>query len=103
MRLALHLSSGAISGATTTLVRMGVVERVTQPGHRRLYYRLRPGGWERLMRMRFEATAEMRSIAEKALARAPTPQPRLQEMRDLYAFFEQAIASLLELNRPRSD
>jgi DNA-binding transcriptional regulator GbsR (MarR family) len=95
MQDALGLSSGAISTATTTLTRMAVVERVHVAGERRLYYRLRAGGWERLMRYRLEATTQMRLIADKALERAPARQRRLEEMRDLYAWFEQALADVL--------
>jgi DNA-binding transcriptional regulator GbsR (MarR family) len=100
MRAALKLSAGSISTATTTLVRMGVVERVTRHGERRVYYCIRSGGWERLMRIRLDATTQMRVIAEKALSRAPGPQQRLTEMRDLYAFFEQALAGMLDEAAP---
>jgi len=96
LRAALDLSAGAISTATSALVRMGAVERLHQPGERRLYYRLRPGGTERLMRMRLEATAEMRRIVERALSHARRPHPRLSEMHDMYRWFEDALARLLE-------
>ena len=95
MRAALRLSSGAISGATTILGRMSVTERVIVPGQRRLYYRLQPGGWERLMRLRLEATAQMRAIADNAIAAASGPHARLTEMRDLYASFEAALRRLV--------
>lgn len=95
LREALGLSAGAISMATATLVRMGFAERFTKPGGRRLYYRLHPGGWDRLLRLRLEATSRMRSIAEEALAQAPQPHARLAQMRDVYAWFEDSIARLL--------
>ena len=63
LRETLKLSAGAISMATATLVRMGVVERIAQAGERRAYYRFHPGGWERLMRSRLLATSQMRAIA----------------------------------------
>jgi DNA-binding transcriptional regulator GbsR (MarR family) len=104
MRGALRLSAGAISAATTILGRMGVCERITMPGERRLYYRMRPGGWERLMRLRLDATAQMRAIADKAIVAAPSPQARLTEMRDLYAWFEQGLTGLVDqfVQRPHT-
>jgi DNA-binding MarR family transcriptional regulator len=95
MREVLGLSAGTISMATATLVRMGLVERFTQPGRRRLSYRLQPGGWEKLMRLRIDAAAQMRQVAEHAIAGAPNPPGRLAEMRDVYAWFEQNIADLI--------
>jgi DNA-binding transcriptional regulator GbsR (MarR family) len=92
----LGLSAGAISMATATLIRMGVVERFTQPGQRRLYYRFRAGGWERMLRSRLEATAHMRHVAERALADAPEPTNRLVEMQEVYAWFEDNMADLLD-------
>ena len=96
IRAALDLSAGAVSTATAMWVRMGAVERIHVPGQRRLFYRLRPGGWERLMRMRLEATSEMCRIAEHALTRARGPQPRLVEMHALYRRFEEALGRLLD-------
>jgi DNA-binding transcriptional regulator GbsR (MarR family) len=92
----LGLSAGAISMATATLIRMGLVERFTQPGQRRLYYRFRAGGWERMLRSRLEATAHMRQLAERALASAPEPTKRLAEMRELYAWFDDNMTELLD-------
>jgi DNA-binding transcriptional regulator GbsR (MarR family) len=96
LQQALALSTGAVSMATTSLIRMGLAERTSQPGQRRHYYRFRPGGWERMLRLRAEATSHMRAIAETALAAAPQAPPRLTEMRNVYAWFESAIAGLLE-------
>lgn len=99
LRAALGLSAGAVSTATTTLARMGLVERVTRPGERRLSYRLRPGGWDELLRARLDAAARMRAITDVALADAPGPRPRLQELHDLYAWFEDRIRELLARDR----
>lgn len=99
LQAALGLSAGAISMATAALVRMGVAERISQPGERRLYYRFHPRGWERTLRLRLEAVARGRAVAEEALAHAPEPSPRLAEMHDVYAWFEDRIAGLLSDGR----
>jgi DNA-binding transcriptional regulator GbsR (MarR family) len=95
LRVALSLSSGAISAATATLIRMGLVERVTQPGRRAFSYRLHPGGWDRLWRVRLEGIVRMRAVTAAALAEAPGPQPRLRELHEMYAWFEDRIGELL--------
>ena len=101
LREALGLSAGAISMATAALARTGLVERVPKkPGERRLHYRLHPQGWERLLRLRLEATTQIRRAAEDALAHAAVPQARLTGMRDVYAFFERSIAEHLAGPRP---
>jgi DNA-binding transcriptional regulator GbsR (MarR family) len=96
LRTALGLSAGAISMATSALTRMGLVERVSRPGERGRLYRLHPQAWQRVSRLRLEATSQIRVAAESALARAGVAQPRLSGMRDLYAYFERSIADLLE-------
>lgn len=96
----LGLSAGAISSATTTLVRMGMIERITQPGQRRLFYRVRPGAWDHITRLRLEATMRMRAIVDDAIERAPKTQSRLAEMRDVYAYFEESLTRLVG-GRPR--
>jgi DNA-binding transcriptional regulator GbsR (MarR family) len=95
MQEALSLSPGAISMATASLIRMGLVERLAQPGSRRLFYRFDRRGWAQMLRARHEATTQMRRIAEEALAHAPEPRIRLTEMRDVYAWFEKEMAQLL--------
>jgi DNA-binding MarR family transcriptional regulator len=102
LRAVLGLSAGAISAATATLVRMGLVERVARPGERRLAYRLRPGGWDELLRARLDAATRMRAMAAAALAEAPEPQPRLRELHDLYAWFEARMRELLAGGGPSS-
>jgi DNA-binding transcriptional regulator GbsR (MarR family) len=88
---ALQLSTGAISAATSNLARMGIVERVVQPGSRKHLYRLASGGFERLLKLRLEATAHIRASADEALAEAPGRHPRLVELRDFYVRIEQLL------------
>ena len=97
LRATLRLSAGAISGATATLIRVGYVERVTVPGQRRLYYRIRPDAWEQTMRHRLEAATYIRISADKALAHVAEPHPRLTQMRDVLAWFEDRLS---EWNSP---
>jgi DNA-binding transcriptional regulator GbsR (MarR family) len=95
VRSALGLSSGAVSMAAATLIRAGLVERVSLPGDRRHFYRFRPGGWARMLELRIEATRQIRVLAEETLARAPDAPDRLAEMRAVYAWFEEHMTELL--------
>lgn len=95
LRAALGLSAGAISAATTTLIHLGLVERVSHAGQRRLYYRMRPWAWERLLRLRLDASRQITATADDALAQVPGPHERLREMRDVMAHFEATLTSLL--------
>ncbi len=45
----LQASKGSISMSTQLLVRLSVVERISLPGHRRHYYRLRENLWNELL------------------------------------------------------
>lgn len=102
IRAVVGLSSGAVSMATATLIRMGLVQRVTHPGERRHFYRFRPGGWERMLQLRIETATEIRAVAEETLAHAPEAPDRLAEMRAVYAWFEENMAELLATS-PWSD
>ena len=44
----LQASKGSISMSTQLLVRLGILDRVSLPGHRRRYYRIRENLWEDL-------------------------------------------------------
>ncbi len=95
LRGALGLSAGAVSMATSTLERMGLIERFTRPGDRGLFYRFSSRSMERMLRLRLEATSRMVAALEDAIAHAPA-QARLTEMHDMYDFFERSIAEFVE-------
>jgi DNA-binding transcriptional regulator GbsR (MarR family) len=95
LRERLGLSAGAISMATATLVRFGLVDRIKRPGERRLFYRLHPHGWDRALRFRLEAARQLRAAAEEALSHSSVEDGRLAGMRDIYAFFEQGMVDYL--------
>ena len=98
LKVTLGLSSGAISMATSTLVRLGLAERIVLPGQRRLYYRLHSNGWERMLRLRLDGATQMRVIAEEAIGSAPEGKApdRLEQMRAVYGWFETVMADQLD-------
>jgi len=97
---AVGASLGAISAATRLLMQFGVIERVGLPGERRRFYRIRPGGFTELLRIKMQATTESRRMAERGLAllkgEPAEVRGRLEEYRDFYAFFERELPALID-------
>ena len=95
----LHASRGAISMATRSLIRMGVVERQTKRGDRRTYYRIRPGTWTSVFEQQLQSTTKMRQLAQQCLELLhdePAPRrDRLQELHDFTHFYERECHALI--------
>ena len=98
---ALKASRGSISMAMQLLQGSGAIERHGMPGSRRTYYRLRPGFWLREAEDKAAIAAEWRKLADRGLSlledRSEESRRRLQEMRDMYAFFEEEYARLRDI------
>jgi DNA-binding MarR family transcriptional regulator len=92
----LRLSAGTVSAAVQALTSLGYLERAAYPGDRHIYYRVRPGGWDRALHARLRTLTQLREVAERALAAAGDGgHPRLQDMYDVCAWFEDRIEDLL--------
>jgi DNA-binding transcriptional regulator GbsR (MarR family) len=96
---ALQVSRGAISTTMRQLVERRLVERVSLPGQRPDYYQVVPGAWSQVLQHSVALTAQLRLIADRGLALLQD-QPaeyrvRLEEMRSVYAFFEERFPELL--------
>jgi len=93
-------SKASISITIRLLTAAAMVERIGVPGQRKAYFRLRPACWTTDLRQKLSRITAMREIAERgleALAGAPRERrQRLQDMRDLYAFFEREFPMLIE-------
>lgn len=97
---ALDASRGSVSMSTRLLMEVGVVERVRVRGERRARYRVRPGVWPAILQQNLRRLTEMRLLAERGLevmGSVTSPQrDNLVEMRELYAYFEDALPGLVE-------
>ena len=93
-------SRGSIRQATRSLVQMGLVQRLTKPGERRDYFRVRQGTWMELTRQQISATTALCEIAERGLRLLDPGDPEarrgLEEMRNFYAFWERELPVALE-------
>jgi DNA-binding transcriptional regulator GbsR (MarR family) len=98
----LTLSAGSVSTSLRYLGEIGLVDRVSRPGDRRIFYRLDTDGWELVLQQRFRAFNEIRVVADKAVgASSGEANDRLHEMRDTWAFLEARAADLLVASRAR--
>ena len=98
---ALMASKGSISSMSRLLIQIGLIERLSLPGVRCDYFRLRPDAWHHMIRRGLEDEIKMvRQIAERGLElladKTPLTRKWLEEMRDVYTFLEREFPPLLE-------
>lgn len=96
----LQASKGSISTLTRLLIQIGLVEKIGLPGERRDYFRIKPDAWSRLTAQRLQQLTVFRRLAERGLA-VTADQPaaqrqRLEDMRDLFAFYERELPTIVE-------
>jgi len=97
----LMASKGSVSTMTRLLIQIGLVERLSLPGVRGDYFRLRPDAWQHMIRRGLEDEIRMvRQLAEHGLElladKTPLARKWLEEMRDVYAFLEREFPTLLQ-------
>jgi len=96
----LQASKGSISTMTRLLEQIGLIERVSLPGHRRDYFRIMPNAWSEMSKRRLDQITAFRKLAARGLnllqQEAPELSDRLQEMHDIHAFFEAELPLLIE-------
>ena len=98
---ALIASKGSISTMTRLLIQIGLIERLSLPGVRHDYFRLRPDAWQHMIRRGLEDEIRMvQRLAERGLElladKTPLTRKWLEEMRDVYTFLEREFPALLE-------
>jgi DNA-binding transcriptional regulator GbsR (MarR family) len=93
----LRLSSGSVSTQTTTLERVGFVERTTFPGDRVTYYQLKPHVWIDVMRTEEQRLDEMLKLARSAADVRPSERPdRVDDLVRVSRFFVDRWPSLMD-------
>lgn len=96
----LQASKGAISQATRMLMQTGLIERVRVRGSRSAWFRMREGAWLKVVREEVSRLERLREVAEAGLRKLEggpeARKRRLQEFRDMNAFFETELPRLIE-------
>ncbi|MEP0955784.1 MarR family transcriptional regulator [Microcoleus sp. FACHB-1515] len=94
----LQASKGSISMMTRLLIQVGLIERISLPGDRRDYFQIKPHAWTQMSQQRMTQITAFRELADRGLAlladQGPHQQMRLQEMRDIHAFWERELPLL---------
>lgn len=98
---ALIASKGSISTMTRLLIQIGLIERLSLPGVRCDYFRLRSDAWQHMIgRGLTEEIKMVRQLADRGLEllgdKTPVTKNWLEEMRDVYTFLEHEFPTLLE-------
>jgi DNA-binding transcriptional regulator GbsR (MarR family) len=96
----LQASKGSLSTMTRMLIQINLVERVGLPGHRRDYFRIKPGAWPHLIKAQMQVMTGLHQMVERGLVlledRDPVLRERLREAHDLYAFLERELPLLFQ-------
>ena len=86
---------------TRLLIQIGLIERISLPGVRHEYFHLRPDAWQHMIKHGLEDEITMfRQLAEHGLElladKNPLTREGLEEMSDIYIFFEREFPALME-------
>jgi len=98
---ALIASKGSVSTMTRLLIQMGLIERISLPGVRHDYFRLRSDAWQHMVgRGLTEEIKMVRQLAQHGLGllgdKTLVTRKWLEEMFDVYTFLEHEFPALLE-------
>ena len=97
---ALQASRGAISGTARMLATAGMIRRTTRRGDRREYVSAPPEALDSFLANAGRIYRHFREIAEHGLDaiadRPPASRRRLEELRDVFAFVEQEVPTVVD-------
>ena len=94
---ALGASAGSISGATRSLLDLGLIERVNVRGERRDYFAPRDGAIANIMRNRLERLVAVEDLISDALEQFQGREhavPHLEEVHDIYHWYRRELLEL---------
>jgi len=98
---ALIASRGSVSTMTRLLIQLGLIERISLPGVRCDYFRLRSDAWQHMIgRGLTEEIRMVRQLAVHGLEllgdKTPVTRKWLEEMVNVYTFLEKEFPALLD-------
>ncbi len=93
-------SRGSISTATRLLIQAGLIERISLAGQRRDYFQIKPGAWDQMLEGSLHDLIAVRLLLAERGLKLLEGKPlhlrrRLEEMLDVYLFFEREFPALL--------
>jgi DNA-binding transcriptional regulator GbsR (MarR family) len=92
------ISKASVTNAMQLLTGVDLVQRYRVRGSREAHYRVLKDKWGPIMGRKFAGIAQVRRSAEEALAIADSgpARERLEEMVDVYAFFERELTDVMK-------
>ena len=99
MAASLQASMGSMSTMTRMLEQIGLIERATEPGDRRVRYRIRPYAWSRMWEDQLEKATTLQNMVDRALDALddePNRQDRLAITRQFTSFYMKQLPRLVE-------
>jgi len=103
----LDASRSSISTMTRLLEHFGLIDRVSKPGDRRLYYRNRPDAWHQRTLDGMDPVRHMRTLAEKGLRLMGGAPPEvlkgLVDMYQFYAYWETEMPRMIDAWKEAKD
>jgi len=100
LALDLKVSKGSASQDTRMLERMGVLERVTVPGDRRVYFQVSSDGHDRILTIRQEHMEKVRGTLELGLNLPAARRTKVAARLESYcAFYEHMIGAIVAARR----
>jgi DNA-binding transcriptional regulator GbsR (MarR family) len=94
----LGISKASITNAMQFLVSTDLAERYRVRGIREAHYRILKGRWADILARKFAGSTHVRVAVEEALefTTAPAARERLEEMHEVYAFFEREFEDVMQ-------
>lgn len=96
----LQASRGSISHATRQLIELGIIQRVSRPGVRRDYFRIRDNAWTAAYMNQMRSIDQLVEMFNRGLASldgaSPEAQVSLRDAIGFYEFMKQEYSMLME-------
>ena len=96
----LHITKSSVFSMLRLLLQLNLIEGINLPDERSLYYKVKERGWENIFLDNLQALSAGRVLLGEGLSllenRGVELQNRIQELDELYAFFEKEMPPLIE-------
>jgi len=96
---ALHISKASVSTGGRQLASMGAIRRFHKRGEREWQYSADPEIFATLLKAKVREYTNMRLLLERGIAALdgdPARRRNIEEMRDIFAFYEQRVPQLVD-------
>ena len=94
-------SKASISTMSRLLIQLGLIERTGIPDKKGIYFKLREDSYSALLERKMTFIRSLKATMDKGLNLISTDDKerrhKLEEIRDLYLFFEEKFPTLVEL------